>query len=72
MDVATNTFCAGGAYLGDGRLLNIGGNQAVIPGGGALTNGSANPYQDQDGAFAVRTLIPGDNSQWTDSPADDL
>lgn len=72
MEVTTNTFCAGGSYLGDGRLLNIGGNQAVVPGGDALTNGSANPYQDADGAFAVRVLTPGDNSQWTDTPSDDL
>lgn len=72
MEVTTNTFCAGGSYLGDGRLLNIGGNQAVIPGGNAYVNGTANPYQNQDGAFAVRTLKPGDNSEWTDTPSDDL
>lgn len=72
MEVTTNTFCAGGAYLGDGRLINIGGNQAVIPGGNALANGSANPYQNQDGAFAVRTLTPGDSSEWGDNAADDL
>lgn len=72
MEVTTNTFCAGGSFLGDGRLINIGGNQAVIPGGNALTNGSANPYQDQDGAFAVRILTPGDGNEWTDSAADDL
>lgn len=72
MEVTTNTFCAGGAYLGDGRLINIGGNQAVIPGGNAVTNTSGNPYQNEDGAFAVRTLIPGDGSEWGDSAADDL
>lgn len=72
MDVTTNTFCAGGAYLGDGRLINIGGNQAVVPGGDALVTGSANTYQNQDGAFAVRTLTPGDSSEWTDNPTDDL
>lgn len=72
MDVATNTFCAGGAYLGDGRLLNIGGNQAVVPGGDALVNGAANPYKNLDGAFAVRTLTPGDGSEWSDVSSDDL
>lgn len=72
MDVTTNTFCAGGAYLGDGRLINIGGNQAVVPGGEAVTTGGANPYQNEDGAFAVRTLIPGNGNQWTDVPSDDL
>jgi hypothetical protein len=72
MDVTTNTFCAGGAYLGDGRLINIGGNQAVVPGGDAVVKGSANPYQNEDGAFAVRTLIPGNGNEWSDVRADDL
>ena len=72
MDVVTNTFCAGGAYLGDGRLINIGGNQAVVPGGNALVNGSVNIYGNEDGAFAVRTLTPGDTSEWADVAADDL
>jgi hypothetical protein len=27
MPVRTNTFCAGGASLGDGRWINVGGNQ---------------------------------------------
>ena len=72
MDVVTNTFCAGGAYLGDGRLINIGGNQAVVPGGEAVITGGANPYQNEDGAFAVRTLIPGNANEWIDVRADDL
>ena len=32
-EVITNSFCAGGGVLGDGRWLNVGGNQAVTHGG---------------------------------------
>lgn len=30
--IETNSFCAGGGWLGDGRVINAGGNQAVTLG----------------------------------------
>ncbi|KAG8934881.1 hypothetical protein FRC02_009003 [Tulasnella sp. 418] len=58
MDVVTNTFCAGGATLGDGRMLVVGGNQAVVPGGDSLNSSVPNVYGNGDGGQAVRTLLP--------------
>jgi hypothetical protein len=58
MDIKTNTFCAGGSSLGDGRWLVVGGNQPVIPGGDAVPNNDTNPYGNEDGGQAVRTLKP--------------
>ncbi|KAF8334884.1 glyoxal oxidase N-terminus-domain-containing protein, partial [Cantharellus anzutake] len=62
MDVRTNTWCAGGGSLGDGRWIDIGGNPGV--------DGSF----DGDGGFAVRFLTPCDNGgcQWDDNPANAL
>jgi len=56
MDVTTNTFCAGGSSLGDGRWLVVGGNQAVLPGGDALPTGGTNPYGNGDGGQSVRSV----------------
>jgi hypothetical protein len=42
MNVVSNSFCAGGNYLGDGRLLNVGGNQAITTGGNT-PSGENNP-----------------------------
>lgn len=56
MDIKTNSFCAGGNVLADGTWLNVGGNQAVGPGGlnaAALTA----PYDDGDGGMAVRSVL---------------
>ncbi|PVF94465.1 DUF1929-domain-containing protein [Serendipita vermifera] len=73
MEVVTNTFCAGGAMLGTGAWLNIGGNQAVDPGGGNSTSQSGNnTYRNSDGGFAARTLVPGPDTQWEDDPTLDL
>lgn len=55
MDVRTNSFCAGGNVLGDGRWLNVGGNQAVGPGGLNVAVDS-NPYANGDGGMAVRCV----------------
>lgn len=62
MDVVTNSFCAGGTILGDGTLINVGGNQAVTLDGAAPTGygspatyGGA-PYQDYDGGAAYVLL----------------
>ncbi|CAG8632495.1 3209_t:CDS:2, partial [Acaulospora colombiana] len=73
MEVVTNTFCAGGAMLGTGAWLNIGGNQAVDPGGGNSTSQSGNnTYQNSDGGFSARTIIPGPDNQWEDDPTLDF
>lgn len=58
---------------GTGDWLNIGGNQAVDPLG--VTSASQtgnNTYQDADGAFACRTITPGDGAEWTDDHTKDL
>lgn len=52
MDIETNSFCAGGNVLGNGTWVNVGGNQAVGPGG--LNLGATNPYQNGDGGKATR------------------
>lgn len=58
MDVYSNSFCAGGASLGDGRWINVGGNQGITWGGlvpAAQTTPSpygGAPYDDYDGGSA--------------------
>lgn len=58
MDVKTNSFCAGGNFLGDGRLINVGGNQAITtggltpPGSGGIAEYGGEPYEDYDGGAA--------------------
>ncbi|KAH8119307.1 glyoxal oxidase [Phellopilus nigrolimitatus] len=62
MDAVTNSFCAGGAVLGNGTWVNAGGNQAVTWGG--LTANSQNggaPYDDPDGGQSLRLLNPCDD-----------
>lgn len=62
MDIVTNSFCAGGAVLGNGTWLNVGGNQAVTYGG--VTDPSQTggpPYDDPDGGQSVRLLNPCDD-----------
>ncbi len=51
MDVRTNTWCAGGGSLGDGRWINVGGNGPVTTGGSG-TGSDQPPYFDYDGGFA--------------------
>ncbi len=51
MDVCTNTWCAGGGSLGDGRWINVGGNGAVMM-GGAGAGSDKPPYFDYDSGFA--------------------
>ncbi|KAG9013502.1 hypothetical protein FRB90_005995 [Tulasnella sp. 427] len=72
MDVISNTFCAGGAVLGNGTWLNVGGNQAVIWGGAtAPSQTGGGPYDDWDGGKSIRLLNPCDDQscQWIDDPA---
>ncbi|WWD18903.1 hypothetical protein CI109_103359 [Kwoniella shandongensis] len=56
MDVFSNTFCAGGAVMGNGTWVVFGGNQPVTTGGVATT--SAGAFSDTDGGTAIRMLNP--------------
>ncbi|OAV86872.1 hypothetical protein PTTG_01246 [Puccinia triticina 1-1 BBBD Race 1] len=70
MEVATNTFCAGGAALGNGTWISVGGNKAVTSGGLDGVNLAA-PYFNDDGAKSVRLLDPCDDDtkcQWSVNP----
>jgi hypothetical protein len=70
MEVATNTFCAGGAALGNGTWISVGGNKAVTFGGLDGVNLAA-PYYNDDGAKSVRLLDPCDDDtkcQWSVNP----
>ncbi|KAG8909543.1 hypothetical protein FRC01_006866 [Tulasnella sp. 417] len=58
MDVTTNTFCAGGNLLGDGRWLVVGGNQPVTAGGNTTVAGGPDPYKDADGGNSIRYITP--------------
>lgn len=56
MDMWSNTFCAGGAVLGNSSWLVVGGNQPVTTGGDATTTPAA--YDDVGGGTAMRMLTP--------------
>lgn len=60
MDVYSNTFCAGGASLGDGRWINVGGNQGITWGGQAVSAcfypGDPVPHADK-ALFAPPSLM---------------
>lgn len=70
MDVPSNTFCAGGMTLGDGRWLVTGGNKAVGRGGVDARPGKG-PYKSQNGGRSLRFLRPctDQHCQWDDNPA---
>jgi hypothetical protein len=69
LEVYTNTFCAGGAELGDGRWLNVGGNFAVDPNAVTSANQNGdNVLHNSDGRTAARTILPGDDAQWNTDP----
>ncbi|PWN42239.1 Glyoxaloxidase 2, partial [Ceraceosorus guamensis] len=57
MDVTSNTFCAGGMTLGDGRWIVVGGNKAVGAGGVDAKAGAA-PYKSTNGGKSIRLLHP--------------
>lgn len=68
---STNSFCAGGISLGDGRWINAGGNQAIGSGGVALNSEDQNVtdvYDDGDGGTALRVMTPCDDGscEWSD------
>lgn len=60
-DIVTNTFCAGGAPAGNGRMVITGGNIAVGPGGKSSAQG-VNPYYAVDGGFALNIYDAQTNS----------
>lgn len=63
MSVTSNTFCAGGMTLADGRWAIFGGNQPVTYEGAAVKDqpGKANPYGNTEGGDAIRVLTPCDD-----------
>ncbi|QRV94396.1 glyoxal oxidase [Ceratobasidium sp. AG-Ba] len=69
MDIVTNSFCAGGNVLGNGTWLNVGGNQAVGP-GGLKADPGAEPYESLDGGLAMRLITPKEDgtAEWLDDP----
>ncbi|KAG8718917.1 hypothetical protein FRC09_011908 [Ceratobasidium sp. 395] len=69
MDIVTNSFCAGGNVLGNGTWLNVGGNQAVGP-GGLKADPGAEPYESLDGGLAMRLINPTEDgtAEWVDDP----
>ncbi|KAL8277617.1 hypothetical protein RQP46_010049 [Phenoliferia psychrophenolica] len=68
MDVKTNSFCAGGNVLGNGTWINVGGNQAVGPGGLNVNSKDQVSYDDGDGGKALRSLNVCTDAKcdWTD------
>lgn len=73
VNVRSNTFCAGGATLGDGRWIVLGGNKAVGSGGVEAKSGVA-PYYNYDGGKQLRFLSPcsGHDCQWNDKVANKM
>ncbi|KAH7920713.1 glyoxal oxidase [Leucogyrophana mollusca] len=69
MDVVTNSFCAGGSVLGDGRWINVGGNQAVTYGGNAAPSQTGGaPYNDPDGGKSLLTPCDDGQCDWVMDP----
>ncbi|KAJ7594515.1 glyoxal oxidase [Mycena floridula] len=65
MNAITNSFCAGGAVMGNGTWLNVGGNQAVTYGGEAAesqTGGGV--YDDPDGRRTLLTPCDDGSCDW--------
>jgi hypothetical protein len=61
MDVYSNTFCAGGAVLGNGTWAVFGGNQPVTTDGVATNELAA--YKTMTGGTAIRLLDPCDDER---------
>lgn len=73
MDIRTNTFCAAGVVLGNGTLLNVGGNIAVTTNNTGISPtaaSQANIYDTVDGRRGLRLLTPCNDGtcEWSDSP----
>ncbi|CAE6413572.1 unnamed protein product [Rhizoctonia solani] len=52
LDLKSNSFCAGGSFLGNGTLINVGGNPIVEDETGAVDFG------DENGLQAIRLFNP--------------
>jgi hypothetical protein len=63
--IRSNTFCAGGGMLGDGRWLVTGGNKAVGT-AGVTDKANTSPYYDYSGGKSLRFLSPcsGNRCHW--------
>lgn len=55
LKMQSNSFCAGGSFLGNGTLVNVGGNPVVD------THTSAADFGDLDGLQAIRIFEPCDS-----------
>ncbi|KIK59533.1 hypothetical protein GYMLUDRAFT_60089 [Collybiopsis luxurians FD-317 M1] len=55
LKMESNSFCAGGAFLGNGTLINVGGNPVVAD------HTSPSDFGDLDGLQAIRLLEPCDS-----------
>ena len=64
LDIASNSFCAGGSWLGNGTLINVGGNPVTKD-----HTGSAD-FGDVNGLQAIRMMQPceGDDCQLYEEP----
>ncbi|KAF8299615.1 hypothetical protein DL93DRAFT_2102923 [Clavulina sp. PMI_390] len=63
MDIGTSSFCSSGGFLGGGRILNVGGNQANTTSDDATWNSQpasygGEPYEDDDSGN-TETLADG-------------
>lgn len=65
-DLVTNTFCAGGSPIADGRMIVTGGNIAVKA-HGLAANQSVAPYFDIDGGHAINIWDPATKT-WDSRP----
>ncbi|KAM0751527.1 hypothetical protein T439DRAFT_342652 [Meredithblackwellia eburnea MCA 4105] len=57
IDLETNSFCAGGSWLGNGTLVSVSGNPAT------------GKYKDQDGLQAIRLLNPCTSCKIYENPS---
>lgn len=58
--VQSNSFCAGGTFLGNGTMINVGGNPVVE------SHTAAADFGDADGLQAIRLLEPCDSDDADD------
>lgn len=72
MDVRSNTFCAGGMVMGDGRWLVTGGNKATTTNGATAPQGEG--YGAYNGGKSLRFLRPCDDKScsWNDRASNRL
>ncbi|KAJ4487688.1 copper radical oxidase [Lentinula aciculospora] len=59
LEMQSNSFCAGGSFISNGTLINVGGNPVVVD------HTSAADFGDLDGLQAIRIIEPCDNDHCT-------